>query len=293
VQLKAWLENDVHFANIKQAFNATSRFGRLKSLKSWVAGLYVYIRFKCDTGDAMGMNIVSKGVESAMAFLMLHHPDMRLLSLSGNVCTDKKSSSLNWTEGRGRSVVAEAVITKDIVHSLLKTSVEDLVELNVSKNLIGSSIAGSIGGFNAHASNIVSAIFLATGQDVAQNVESSNCITLMEPTAEGDLHISVSMPSLEVGTIGGGTTLSGQSACLNMLGVKGPATDSPGKHADELARIICATVLAGELSLMSALSAGHLMKSHLKLNRKQDTTATIPSTTAEAPNPTLQEMPTS
>lgn len=106
---------------------------------------------------------------------------------------------MNWIEGRGKSVVCEATITEDVVRKVLKTSVEALVELNTLKNLVGSAIAGSLGGFNAHASNIVTAIYIATGQDPAQNVESSQCITLMEAVNGGkDLHISVTMPSIEV-----------------------------------------------------------------------------------------------
>jgi len=285
VMLKHWIHansssDDVDFHNtaagttnmdlLKEAFDSTSRFARLQSIKTYIAGCYVYVRFKCVCGDAMGMNMVTKGVEAALKVLVQHHPDITLLSVSGNVCTDKKPSAINWTEGRGRSVAAEAVIKKEIVHSVLKTTVCGLVELNVSKNFIGSAVAGSIGGFNAHAANIVSAIFLATGQDLAQNVDSSNCITILEETADGDLHASVTMPSIEVGTIGGGTILGGQSACLNILGVKGPSPTTPGAHADKLARVVCATVLAGELSLMAALSAGHLMASHIRLNRQKE-----------------------
>jgi len=265
--LKQWMEDRSNYEQIATIFNSTSRFGRLTSVKISLAGRNVYIRFKSQTGDAMGMNIVSKGVEKVLEFIQQVHPDMQVISISGNYCTDKKSSSINWTEGRGRSVVSEAVIKKDVVLSTLKTTVDALVELNVSKNLVGSAMAGSLGGFNAHAANIVTAVFLATGQDVAQNVESSSCITLMEKTEDGDLCISVTMPSIEVGTVGGGTFLPAQSSCLDILNIKGPAK-VPGEHADKLARIICAAVLAGELSLMSALAAGHLMKSHLKYNRK-------------------------
>lgn len=106
---------------------------------------------------------------------------------------------MNWIEGRGKSVVCEAVIKEEVVKKVLKSSVEALVELNMLKNLTGSAVAGALGGFNAHASNIVSAIYLATGQDPAQNVESSHCITMMEAVNDGkDLHISVTMPSIEV-----------------------------------------------------------------------------------------------
>ena len=101
-------------------------------------------------------------------------------SLSGNVCTDKKPSAMNWIQGRGKSVVCEVTLSSHVVVEVLKCTVPSLIELNKNKNLIGSALAGSIGGFNAHASNIVTACFLATGQDPAQNVESSNCMTLME-----------------------------------------------------------------------------------------------------------------
>lgn len=117
----------------------------------------------------------------------------------GNFCSDKKPAAVNWIEGRGKSVVCEAVIKEQVLKRVLRTNVAALVELNVLKNLTGSAMAGTLGGFNAHASNIVSAIFIATGQDPAQNVESSHCITMMESVNDGkDLHISVSMPSIEV-----------------------------------------------------------------------------------------------
>lgn len=118
---------------------------------------------------------------------------------AGNFCSDKKPAAVNWIEGRGKSVVCEAIIKEDVVRKVLKTSTAALVELNMLKNLAGSAVAGALGGFNAHAGNIVSAIFIATGQDPAQNVESSHCITMMEAVNDGkDLHISVTMPSIEV-----------------------------------------------------------------------------------------------
>jgi hydroxymethylglutaryl-CoA reductase (NADPH) len=129
----------------------------------------------------MGMNMISKGVEKALHVMATEcgFDDMATISVSGNFCTDKKAAAINWIDGRGKSVVAEAIIPGDVVRSVLKSDVNALVELNTSKNLIGSAMAGSVGGFNAHASNIVTAVFLATGQDPAQNVESSSCITTM------------------------------------------------------------------------------------------------------------------
>ncbi|KAL0097167.1 3-hydroxy-3-methylglutaryl-coenzyme A reductase [Phycomyces blakesleeanus] len=264
---KLWIENEGNDI-VTNAFNSTSRFARLRKLKIALAGKLVFIRFSTTTGDAMGMNMISKGCEKALSIITEHFPDMQIISLSGNYCTDKKPAAINWIEGRGKSVVTEAVIPGAIVEKVLKTTVAALVELNISKNLIGSAMAGSVGGFNAHAANILTAIYLATGQDPAQNVESSNCITLMKAVNDNkDLHISCTMPSIEVGTIGGGTILPPQQSMLDMLGVRGPHPTEPGKNAQRLARIICAAVMAGELSLCAALAAGHLVKAHMAHNR--------------------------
>ena len=178
---KLWLDADDGQRTMRKAFNSTSRFARLQSMKTSLVGTNLYIRFKTTTGDAMGMNMISKGVECALNVMRQESgfEDMSIISVSGNYCTDKKPAAINWIDGRGKSVVAEAIIPGDIIKSVLKSNVDALVELNIKKNLIGSAMAGSIGGFNAHASNIVTAIFLATGQDPAQNVESSNCITTM------------------------------------------------------------------------------------------------------------------
>ncbi|XP_076889897.1 3-hydroxy-3-methylglutaryl coenzyme A reductase 1-like [Bidens hawaiensis] len=273
--LKFFLEDRINFDVLSIVFNKSSRFARLQSIQCSIAGKNLYIRFTCSTGDAMGMNMVSKGVQNVLDFLRIDFPDMDVIGISGNFCSDKKPAAVNWIEGRGKSVVCEAVITEEVVKKVLKTTVPALVELNMLKNLAGSAVAGSLGGFNAHAANIVSAIFIATGQDPAQNIESSHCITMMEAVNGGkDLHISVTMPSIEVGTVGGGTQLASQAACLNLLGVKGASKESPGSNARLLATIVAGSVLAGELSLMSAISAGQLVKSHLKYNRSnQDMTA--------------------
>jgi len=251
-----------------------------------LAGTYLYPRFKTTTGDAMGMNMISKGVEHALNVMSTEcgFDDMDIISVSGNYCTDKKPSAINWIDGRGKSVVAEAIIPGDVVRKVLKTTVEAMVDLNIAKNLVGSAMAGSIGGFNAQAANIVTAVFLATGQDPAQNVESSNCITLMK-NLRGNLQISVSMPSIEVGTLGGGTVLEPQGAMLDMLGVRGSHPTNPGDNARKLARIVCAAVLAGELSLCSALAAGHLVRSHMAHNRS------TPATRTTTPAPSGSQTP--
>uniref|UniRef100_A0A7N6F6M0 3-hydroxy-3-methylglutaryl coenzyme A reductase n=1 Tax=Anabas testudineus TaxID=64144 RepID=A0A7N6F6M0_ANATE len=270
-EVKAWLESTDGFQAVKEAFDKTSRFARLQKLLVGLAGRNLYIRFYSLTGDAMGMNMISKGTEQALSRLQQRFPELQLVAVSGNYCTDKKPAAVNWIEGRGKSAVCEATIPAKVVNEVLKTTTEALVDVNISKNLVGSAMAGSIGGFNAHAANLVAAIYIACGQDPAQSVGSSNCITLMEasgPTGE-DLYISCSMPSIELGTVGGGTNLPPQQACLQMLGVQGASQGCPGENARQLARVVCATVLAGELSLMAALAAGHLVKSHMTHNRSK------------------------
>ncbi|XP_024154482.1 3-hydroxy-3-methylglutaryl-coenzyme A reductase [Oryzias melastigma] len=268
-EVKLWLETSDGFSLIKEAFDETSRFARLEKLLVCIAGRNLYIRFQSQTGDAMGMNMLSKGTEQALRRLQQHFPDVELLALSGNYCTDKKPAAVNWILGRGKSAVCEATVPAKVVREVLKSSAAALVELNVSKNLVGSAMAGSVGGFNAHAANIVAAIFIACGQDPAQTVSSSSCITQMEPAGPDgqDLYISCTMPSIELGTVGGGTNLPPQQASLQILGVHSP--NEPGENARQLARVVCATVLAGELSLMAALAAGHLVKSHMTHNRSK------------------------
>mmetsp|Transcript_7526 Transcript_7526/g.13264 ORF Transcript_7526/g.13264 Transcript_7526/m.13264 type:complete len:670 (-) Transcript_7526:88-2097(-) len=266
-EVALWIETPENFATLKEAFESTTSFGKLLSARPTVAGKNVYVRLRCFSGDAMGMNMISKGSLAVIECLRRTFPALSLVALSGNMCTDKKAAAMNWIEGRGKSVVIEATIPADVVRSTLKTSVTAIVEANLNKNLIGSAMAGTVGGFNAHAANNVTAVFLATGQDPAQNVESSNCITLMEETPEGDLWMSCTMPSIEVGTVGGGTGLPAQAACLRAIGAKGGG-ENPGDNARRLAHVVAAATMAGELSLMAALASNSLVAAHMAHNRK-------------------------
>ncbi|XP_074587486.1 3-hydroxy-3-methylglutaryl-coenzyme A reductase 3-like [Curcuma longa] len=267
-ELKTFLENPNNLETFAEVFNRACRFAKLQKIKCAMAGRNLYMRFRCDTGDAMGMNIVSEGVQYVLDYLLNNFNDMEVISTSSNFLSENKPAAVNWIEGRGKSVLCEAIIKEEVVKEVFKTNIPALVELNQIKNLAGSAVAGSLGGFNAHASNITSAIFIATGQDPAANVESSQCITMMEAMNDGkELHVSVTLPSIEVGTVGGGTELASQAACLDLLGVLGESLESPGANARRLATIIAGTVLAGELSLLSALAAGHLVSSHMKYNR--------------------------
>lgn len=285
--VKLWVSQPANYAELEAAFNSTTSYGRLESCEATVAGRNVYLRFACMSGDAMGMNMVSKGCLAAIAVLEREFPDLVLVAISGNMCTDKKPAAINWILGRGKSIVVESVVPEAVVKSVLKSSVPDMIETNRQKNHIGSAMAGSIGGFNAHAANIVTAVYLATGQDPAQNVESSNCITIMDYAEDGkSLHVSVTMPSVEVGTVGGGTHLPAQAGCLEICGVRGAAKGPnarPGDNARQLAQIVGGAVLAGELSLIAALAANHLVQSHMQHNRKTTPSAEAPASHANAP----------
>ncbi|KOB73663.1 3-hydroxy-3-methylglutaryl coenzyme A reductase [Operophtera brumata] len=267
-ECRQWMDDKDNYAIVKEAFDSTSRFAKLQEVHIGVDGATLYLRFRATTGDAMGMNMVSKGAENALKLLKNYFPDMEVISLSGNYCSDKKAAAINWVKGRGKRVVCETTITCDSLRNVFKTDARTLARCNKVKNLSGSALAGSIGGNNAHAANMVTAIFIATGQDPAQNVTSSNCSTSMEACGENreDLYVTCTMPCLEVGTVGGGTVLTGQGACLEILGVKGAGV-RPAENSARLASLICATVLAGELSLMAALVNSDLVKSHMRHNR--------------------------
>lgn len=182
-----------------------------------------------------------------------------MVSVSGNMCSDKKPAAINIVRGRGKTVVAEALVKGEIVEKKLHTSVDSIVEVNYRKNLVGSSLAVTLGA-NAHAANMAAALYIATGQDPAQVVGASMSFVSCE-NVDGDLYISVRMPVVEVGTVGGGTSLPCQREALGLIGCVGN-----GK-AGKLSEIVAATVLAGELSNLAAQAAGHLGKAHSALGR--------------------------
>lgn len=229
-----------------------------------MTGTYIYLRFSYDTKDAMGMNMVTIATDAVMHLIEDEfgaHP----VTLSGNMCTDKKPASISAILGRGKTVVAEVTIPQEIVKETLKCTPESMFEVNYSKNLLGSARAGAMG-FNAHAANIIAAVYLACGQDAAHVVEGSTAITSMELTKYEEIHCSVTLPALPVGTVGGGTGLGTQRDCLNILGVAG-AGDTPGINSRKFAEIVASAVLAGEISLIGAQAAGHLARAHAQLGR--------------------------
>ena len=260
--LVEWVRD--HGAALQEAAESTTNHGELQDVTPYVVGNNVYLRFQYDTKDAMGMNMITIATREACE-LIEAETTASLVALSGNLCTDKKPAAINAVEGRGRSVTADVVVPREVVESKLHTTPDAIAEINTRKNLIGSAKAGSFG-FNAHVANPVAAMFLATGQDEAQVVEGANAITTAEVTDDGDLYFSVSLASLEVGTVGGGTKLPTQSEALDILGVRGGG-DPAGSNADALAEAIAVGSLAGELSLLAALGSRHLSSAHESLGR--------------------------
>lgn len=249
---------NAHPGKLETAVAETTSHGRLTQVEFFPNGRSLHMRLSFHTGDAMGMNMCTIASE-AICKVISENTGAELVSVSGNMCTDKKPAAINSINGRGKSVVAEVRVPKAIVESKLHTTVDAFVETNTRKNLIGSAMAGSLG-FNAHAANMVAAFYIATGQDPAQVVEGSNAMTVAE-SIDGDLYVSVRMPSVEVGSVGGGTRLPAQSEALEMIGCKGSG------NALKLAELVAVTVLAGEISTVGAQAAGHLGKAHSELGR--------------------------
>ena len=256
-KLKIWIEE--HFNEIKEVAESTTNHGKLIKIDPIaIVGHFVYPRFVYETGDSMGMNMVTIATQEAINYIEQEN-DIHVIALSGNFCVDKKPSALNMIEGRGKSIVAEVTVPKEIVEKTLKTTPDAVVEVNYAKNLVGSAISGSYG-YNAHFANMIAAVFLACGQDPAHVVEGSIGITTAE-TVEGDLYFSVTIPDLPVATVGGGTRLETATESLNIMDVKGSG------NVNKFASIVASIALAGELSLVGALAAGHLARAHKELGR--------------------------
>jgi hydroxymethylglutaryl-CoA reductase (NADPH) len=252
-----------HTGELRAAAESTTSHGKLIEIVPFVAGTSVFFRMNFDTKDAMGMNMVT--IASAkVSELIAQGTGARLVALSGNMCTDKKPAAINGILGRGRSAVAGVALSHDLISEVFKTDAPTLFDVNYRKNLVGSARAGAMG-FNAHAANVVAAMFIACGQDAAHAIDGSTCLTTVDPTPSG-VYVSVTLPSLPVGTVGGGTGIETQQECLNLLGVAGGG-NPPGTNAKKLAEIIASGVLAGELSLLGALAAQDLARAHQQLGR--------------------------
>ncbi|EKM49433.1 uncharacterized protein PHACADRAFT_201693 [Phanerochaete carnosa HHB-10118-sp] len=224
---RVWIENSEGHAIAKEAFEST-----------------LPLRYAPERQVCHGRSHVARS--KALELLSKEFPEVVVLMLSGSYCTDKKPAAINWIGGHSKSIVAEAIIPGKIVKTVLKTTIEVLCNLNTKKSVVSSATADSVGGFNAHAANILTAISLAAGHDLAQNVESSNCMTVVEPTNSGEDLLIVSMPCIKVGTVGGGTIPAPQEAVLDVLGLKSAHQANPGRNAQQFARVITTAAMADQ-----------------------------------------------
>lgn len=258
-----WIRD--HEEEIRQVCEATSGYLKLTDIRPQTLGSSLYLRFRFATGDAMGMNMATIACDRVVRDLIEPATGIPCVALSGNYCVDKKPSAVNFLEGRGKKIYAEVELSREILAEALKTNAAALVEVQYRKNLMGSIAAGSMG-YNAHFANVLAAVFLATGQDIAQVVEGAMGVTSVELTSPDSVFASVYLPDVPLGVVGGGTALGTQKAALSMLGVN-PRPDQPGAGAERLAEILGATVLAGELSLLAAFTSGDLAGAHERLGR--------------------------
>ncbi|MFW5957476.1 MAG: hydroxymethylglutaryl-CoA reductase (NADPH) [Natronomonas sp.] len=260
--VSAWVRD--HTDQLADVAESTTSHGELRHVTPYVVGDNVFLRFAYDTKDAMGMNMATIATEAACDVIESETP-AKLVALSGNLCSDKKPAAINSVEGRGRTVAADVSIPDTVVEEYFDTTPDAIAAVNTRKNHVGSAKAGALGS-NAHAANTIAAAFLATGQDAAQVVEGANAITTADVREDGSLYASLTCASLEVGTVGGGTTLPTQAEALSVLGVGGGG-DPPGSNADALAETIATAALAGELSLLGALASNNLASAHEELGR--------------------------
>jgi len=266
-RLKEWLQKQL--PELKKVAGDGEKHLKLMSYDLHSLGKNVWIRFYFDTSEAMGMNMATKATRELADFITANFAGIELVAISGNMCVDKKSSLLNQIKGRGRRVQAEVTVPRKVVEEVLHTTPEKIAEVNFTKIWQGTALAGGIS-YNAHAANIVAGVFAATGQDLAHIVDSSQCYCVME-VSDGDLYASVSLNSLMLGTVGGGTHLPKQEECRMLM-----LTDVSGKEktngkeinvSHKLAEILGAAVLCGELSLQGAIAAQELVKAHEFLGR--------------------------
>jgi hydroxymethylglutaryl-CoA reductase (NADPH) len=251
-------------AQLAAIVHSTSRFANFKGVHSQILGNLLYLRFSIGSMDASGHNMATKAAEALLNWLLSRYESLRYVSISANICVDKKVSAINSILGRGRYLVAEVILPAESCQEHLHTTPLRIVALNTKKNLLGSILAGSTLSANAHVANMLLALYLATGQDAANIVEGSQAITYAELRQDA-LYFSVTLPNIIVGTIGNGKHLDFVVENLTRLGCLGlPA----GQGSDKLAHLIAATVLCGELSLLAAqTNPGELMATHLKMER--------------------------
>lgn len=259
-----WCEKPEVFAKIREEAEATSSVAKLQYIDYYLSNKFAYLRFNYSTGDAAGQNMVGRATFAACSWILDNYHDKKSVDhfyLESNFATDKKASQINIMRTRGKRVVAEVTVPRDVLIQNMRVTPESLAYHWGVAN-IGSILSGANNN-GLHSANAITAMFIATGQDVANVSESSAGVIYAELTANKDLYISITIPSLIVATYGGGTGLSTQRECLEMLGCVGR-----GK-VNRFAEIVAGVVLAGELSLASAISSSDWVSSHEQYGRNR------------------------
>ena len=255
----AWIDDN--FAKIAEEAEATSSVAKLQYIDTFLSNKFAYLRFNYSTGDAAGQNMVGRATFAACSWILDHYDGIKHFYLESNLATDKKASQVNVMRTRGKRVVAEAVVKRDVLIQHMRVAPEMLAYHSQVAN-VGAILSGANNN-GAHSANAITALFIATGQDVANVSESSAGIAYAELTPEKDLYMSITIPSLIVATYGGGVSLPTQRECLEILGCYGK-----GKVL-KFAEIVAGVVLAGELSLAAAISSSDWVSSHEKYGRNR------------------------
>lgn len=249
-----------HLDDFRQATESTTNHGKLVDMRMTIEGNHVYLIFDYTTGDAAGQNMVTIATEAICQYILTHSPvTPQYYFVEANLSGDKKASAQSFLSVRGKKVSAEVTVPADIVQRLLHTTTERMVDY-WRMSAMGGVLSGTIG-VQGHFANGLAALYIACGQDAACVAESAVGVTRFEVTNEGALYAAVTLPNLIVGTVGGGTGLPSQHACLEIMGLAGT-----GK-ARALAEVCAALALAGELSIIGALSAGDFTRAHQRLAR--------------------------
>ncbi len=259
-QFSEWISDN--YNEIKATAETTTSTGKLRNIEQYFASRMLYLRFNYTTGDAAGQNMTGKATYVACQWINKHYPEKIVnYFLSGNMDTDKKHSQLNTLHSRGKRVIAEITIPRELIQKTLRTTPEAMYAARKTSQL-GGLMAGAVHN-GVHPANGIASIFIATGQDEANVAESHASLVFAEVTPEGDYYYSVTLPSLIVATYGGGTGLATQRECLEVMDCYGT-----GK-ARKLAEIIAATVLCGEISLGAAVVSEEWVSSHDELGRNR------------------------
>lgn len=255
------------FETLQKVALTTTSHGQLVDIGTTIEGNHVYLNFDFHTADASGQNMVTIATQAICDHILANSPVTPLKTyVEANLSGDKKASARAFTTARGKKVTAEVFLPSALIQKRLHCSVDDMCDY-WRTSAIGGVLSGTIG-IQGHFANGLAALYLATGQDVACVAESAVGITRFEKTDTGDLYATVTLPGIMVGTVGGGTGLPTQNACLQLMGLAGP------DKSRALAEVTAGLILGGELSIIGALAAGHFSRAHKNLARGKEKTST-------------------